>query len=209
MDIKKCYCKGGEEGQTCLFYPLLHVVAPSEHGLMAHQHSEFSNSPPCQGLIHCQIMPQVPANKSWCKTLPVLAGQFLLMPSRICKHKACALVPGHGLQSGPEEWGQAHILLLTGLFKVGFIFFTVDACEIQCHTICICFSEVFLMYTAWPLGQGNVSETCMMGCDSAGVFLGKFWEIYLIPALVWPNLLIVKVTIATNPSKSLETGLWT
>lgn len=32
----------------------------------------------------------------------------------------------------------------------------------------------------------------VMGCDSAGVFLGKFWEIHLIPALVQPNLQIVK-----------------
>lgn len=162
---------------------------------MAHQ-PEFSISPPCQGLIYCQIILQVPANKSWCKTLPVLAGQFLLMLCRICKHKGRALVPGHGLQLGPEEWGQIHILLLTSLFKVGLIFFTVGACEIQCHNICLCFSEVFFMYTAWPLRPGNVSETCMMGCDSAGVFQGKFWRIHLISALVQPNLLIVKVTTA-------------
>lgn len=70
-------------------------------------------------------------------------------------------------------------------------FFTVGAYEIQCHNICICFSEVFFINTAWPLRQGNVSETCVMGCDSA-VFLGKFWEIHLIPALVQPNVQIVK-----------------
>lgn len=102
---------------------------------------------------------------------------------------------------------EAHILLLTGLFEVGFIFFTVGACEIQCHNICIYFSEVFFMYSAWPLRPGNVSETCMMDCDSAGVFLGKFWEIHLIPALAQPNLLIVSYeSNLTDPSKSLETG---
>lgn len=62
-------------------------------------------------------------------------------------------------------------------------------------TFALCFSEVFFMYTAWPLKQGNVPETCMMDCDSACVFLGKFWEIHLISALAQPNLLIVKVTI--------------
>lgn len=72
-------------------------------------------------------------------------------------------------------------------------FFTVGACEIQCHNICICFSEVFFIYTAWPLGQGNFSETCMIGCYSADAFLGKFQEIHLIPKLVQPNLLIVKL----------------
>lgn len=181
------------EGWTCLFCLLLHVVAPSEHGLMAHERSEFHTSPPCQGLIYCQIIPQVPTNMSWCKALPVLAGQVLLVLCRICKHKGRALVPGHGLQSGPEERGQTHILLLTGLFKVGFIFYSRylwDSVITSAYASLKYFSGV----QAWPLRQGNVSETCMMGCDSAGVFLGKFWEIHLIPALAQPNLLIVDVT---------------
>lgn len=187
MDIKKCYCKG--DGELDLpFLPLAACCSTWADGTSAFTH--------CQGLIYCQIIPQVPKNMSWCKTLPVLAGWLLLMPCRICKHQGCASVPGHHLQSRPEEQGLVPTSYRFVQSRIHF--FTVGACEIQCHNICICFSEVFSVYTAWPLRHGSVPETCMMGCDSAGVFLGKFWEIHLIPAstnLLY-NLLIIKVTTA-------------
>lgn len=79
-----------------------------------------------------------------------------------------------------------------------FFFFSVGTCKIQCLNICTCFSEVFFMYTTWPFRQGNVTETRLMGCDSAGVFLGKCWEIHLSPALVQPNRLVVKAILKTH-----------
>lgn len=172
------------EGQTCLFYPLLPVAAPSEHGLVAHQ-PEFSTR---SSLPRTHLLPDHPPGAK--KQVLVKLCLCLLASFSWCRagYANTKAVPWcQGMNCSQSLRNEAHILLLTGLFKVGFIFFTVDACEIQCHNICIYFSEVFFMYSAWPLRPGNVSETCMMDCDSAGVFLGKFWEIHLIPALAQPN----------------------
>lgn len=193
MDIKKCCCKGGWRAgsafsTSCCMLQHLQImgwwhisIKSSASALLAKDSFTARSSPRCQqaspGVKLCLCLL---ASFSWCRV-----GYTNTKAVPWSRGKVCS----QGLRTGSHPTSYRFV-------QSRIHFFTVGACEIQCYNICIRFSEVFFMYTAWPLRQGDVSETCVMDCDSAGVFLGKFCEIHLIPALLQPNPLIVKVTIA-------------
>lgn len=83
-------------------------------------------------------------------------------------------------------------------------FFTVGACERQCHDICMHFSEVFFICT---LETRECARNLCDGLRFSWCFPRETLEIHLIPALAQPNLPVVKSYIRdlTNPPKNRET----